>query len=124
MSNGFGLLNLGWHGATREDLITNVAMYVPLGLLLVLCGTGGRTARAALAVFVGAAVSLLAETLQSGIAARVASWMDVALNSGGTAIGVVLAVGVTGTFGSVIDRTRRKIAAYPFTCAAWLLTLG
>ena len=94
LSNGFGLLGIGVHGATREDFLTNVLIYVPVGLSLMLCRRGGsgrwRAARIPAAVMIGTAVSILAETLQTGISARVASWTDVALNAIGTLLGAGL----------------------------------
>jgi len=88
-ANGYGVFALTWRSTTLEDVVTNVLIYMPIGVALILRQPQNRrrlTAVAA-ATVVGTLVSMLAETLQTGIAIRVASLTDVLLNSFGTAIG-------------------------------------
>ena len=54
-------------------------------------------ARVPLAIVVGAAVSVIAETLQTGMPVRVASWTDVMLNAMGAAIGAATAAATAAT---------------------------
>ena len=77
---------------TGLDLWVNGLGYVPLGavFVLVLARQGGGRWRAALAVGVASALSLILESVQSLMVHRVASNLDWALNSLGAAVGVVL----------------------------------
>ncbi len=78
---------------TAFDLVANLLGYLPLGLL-VFAGsvrTGRSVGRAfAQAVLWSAALSLLLELLQNGVASRVASNVDLLLNTAGAAAGAVL----------------------------------
>jgi len=126
-SDGFGLFQLALRGGTREDILTNLLVYIPVGLALMLYGNtriGARWARIPFVVLVGAAVSLAAETLQTGIAARVASWTDVGLNALGTAVGAVLGAGLFRVVSAAGERLRCKLAEQPFTVLASILTIG
>jgi len=126
-SNGFGLFELTLRGGTREDILTNIFVYTPIGLALVLCGGPGtlaRWGRVPLAVLVGVVVSLVAETLQAGIDGRVASWTDVALNTLGTITGAVLGATLYGAGHGATRWARRELSERPFTTTASILTLG
>lgn len=126
-AGGFGLPSLRLQGANLEDIVTNVLVYIPLGLALVLGGrrrATTRPVRLCLAVVVGAAVSLLAETLQTGIVMRVPSWIDVALNALGTAIGALLGAAFYGLFVAALGRLRRKLTEHPFATLSSILTIG
>jgi VanZ family protein len=126
-SGGFGLFHLTSRITTMEDVITNVLVYVPIGLALVLCGAQrgmARFFRVPVAVMVGAAVSVFAETLQIGIAARVPSWVDVALNTLGTAVGALLGAGLYGSAVYAFRRLREAFGRRPFRTSASLLTIG
>ncbi len=127
LSNGFGLLGIGLHPSGREDLFTNLLVYVPVGLALVLYGRGKgakRAARIPWAVAVGAGVSILAETLQTGISERIASWTDVGLNTLGTLVGAILGAAAIRAGVSAADQLRRSLADRPFATIAALLTFG
>lgn len=126
-AGGLGLPSLGLQGANLEDVVTNVLVYIPLGLALVLCGrrrARTRPARLCLAVVIGAAVSLLAESLQAGIVMRVPSWIDVALNALGTAIGAMLGAAFYGVVVAALGRLRRKLTEHPFATLSSILTIG
>ena len=122
-------LPLNWHGTTTEDVLTNILVYLPLGLAVVLCGRSGRReshfARIPLAILIGATVGLLAETLQNAVAARVSSLTDVALNVIGTAVGAMLGAGL---FSAIINRAlpgwKANRLDQPFTMIAGTLSLG
>jgi VanZ family protein len=71
-----------------EDL-GNAALFVPLGFAL-----ARWTRKPLLALAAGAAVSVLCELAQHWIPTRQPSLLDVAMNVLGTAVGVLIAVGV------------------------------
>lgn len=81
---------------TRFDLALNVAMYVPLGILLPLLLLGGRRMPswlAACASLVGAsALSLLLEWMQTLLPGRVPSRLDWTANTAGALVGIALAL--------------------------------
>ncbi len=93
-----------WSGA---DVAINVLGYVPLGFLLALSRlrSGHPRFAALMATLVAAALSVVMESLQSYLPARVPSQVDWALNSLGAGLGAVVA-GLMETLG-VIDRWSR-----------------
>ena len=110
-----------------EDLVINVVVYIPLGLALAVWGphrrSPGRT-RVFSALVIGTAVSLTAETMQTGIGARVASLLDVLLNACGAALGATLAPGVVEGAKSLLQTLRTRLADRPLRTVVWWLTLG
>ena len=90
---GFGLLRIGLHRVSLEDLLTNIFVYLPVGLTVALAARARRSVwgQVAIATAVGGAVSVLAESLQSSMPIRVACWSDVALNTSGALLGAALA---------------------------------
>ncbi len=124
---GLGVLALRFRGASIEDIITNIVVYVPIGLTLVLAGNRGRSgglSRWWAAVLIGSVVSLLAETLQFGIAIRVSSLTDVLLNVAGAAFGASVGVASRGIIGSTLERLQRNVMVEPSATLAKLLTVG
>ena len=91
-AEGFPALR-AWHAPSQRDLVVNLLVYMPLGLLLplVLDPRHGAALRALAALLAGAALSLLVEVLQHAIRARVPSLADWVLNVASTAAGVALA---------------------------------
>jgi VanZ family protein len=90
----WGFLVAPWpHYWTAFDLFSNVLGYAPLGFLLALgalrTGQGGRAVR--LATVAAGGLSLLMETLQGYLPARVPSNIDFLLNLGGAWLGAVMA---------------------------------
>ncbi len=85
-------LLLGWpRWWTSFDLVSNLLGYMPLGFLLFVAGlrSGRSTASAAwLAFLAGTLLSLAMETLQNYLPQRVASNVDLGLNSLGAGFGV------------------------------------
>jgi len=126
-SNFFGLSQLAVRGTTLEDLVTNLLIYVPVGLAFVVCGRSarsGRLARVPVAVGVGVLLSLIAETLQVGIAIRYASWTDVFLNGLGTTVGAIAGAIFYDVYNISYEGVRKAWIRDPFTIAALLLTVG
>src|SRR5690606_34596685 len=81
---------------TRFDLALNVAMYVPLGLLLPFLLRGRRLPAwlaAGLALVAASALSLLLEWLQTLLPGRVPSRLDWTANTVGAFVGIALALG-------------------------------
>jgi len=89
VSRWFGWTQVTWHATPAHDLIGNVLAYVPLGFLLVrLCNR--RSAKAIpQAVVTAAVLSLACEWCQLLVPGRVSSWLDVAANSTGAALGAM-----------------------------------
>lgn len=98
-SDWFGLRLLRWGGSSLDDIVANVAAYVPLGLLLALSVRSVIRHRAPLivsATVITFAVSLTFEWLQTMMSGRVASWTDVCNNMLGGFVGSV--VGANGQY--------------------------
>lgn len=79
---------------TRHDITTNLLVYLPLGYALALLGAlpRRRLPGILLAVLLGGAFSFALESLQQLLPSRVASNLDVYLNTVGTLVGASLAV--------------------------------
>ncbi len=80
---------IGFHSSPRADLLVNIALYVPLGFVVVLAANAQRrtTARVVGATILALLVSGTAELLQTAMPARVASWVDVRSNALGAIVG-------------------------------------
>lgn len=78
---------------TAFDLIINALVYFPLGFLLTLTlrRPPGWYLAVCAAVLLGSAISFCLESLQTWLPSRVASNLDLACNSFGTAVGALLA---------------------------------
>lgn len=78
-----------------SDIITNVLVYIPFGLLLFdnVATRLSATIAVMIAVILGTSLSISLETIQAFIPQRVPSILDVILNAGGTGIGAILARG-------------------------------
>ena len=99
-SNPLLLRLLDWaHGAglpaafdlVTAEVVANVAMFVPLGLLL---ATSARVSRPWLAVAVGLALSAAIETVQIALPGRHPTVQDVVANTAGAALGAAAVVAV------------------------------
>lgn len=102
---------LEWLYWTRLELLANVAMLVPVALLLTFL-LGRR--RWWLAVALCAGASLGVEALQSFMPGRVASVPDIVANSLGACLGALLAVAVE------VIVVRARHAAAPGSARRWL----
>lgn len=122
-----GLTAIGFHPAPMEDLLTNLLVYVPLGVLVVACGDqrlASRLARVPIAILAGVGVSLLAETLQVGMSSRVASWTDCLLNGIGTSVGALIGAVTGGMVSTLLEHMKRRLAFHPFATAGLVLTVA
>ena len=130
ISAALGGFHSGLGAATLDDIITNLLVYMPLGLSVALCGmprnvtSSGRLARLATAITVGTCLSVFAEVIQTGIAMRVPSWTDVLLNATGSAMGAVLGLSLYGVAYELFQSVRRQIALRPFSVLAPVLMIG
>jgi VanZ family protein/uncharacterized membrane protein YhdT len=91
-ASGFPALH-DWHVPSRRDMLLNLLIYIPVGMLGVLAQHGRRPAlqRALRAVALAAVVSLGVEVAQHALRLRVPSLADWAFNVASAAIGVALA---------------------------------
>jgi glycopeptide antibiotics resistance protein len=72
------------------DLVGNVAVFLPLGLILALALRGRPTGRRlSLATLGGAGLSLVIELIQSALPSRVSALDDWLLNTGGAFLGAM-----------------------------------
>ncbi len=89
---------LGPGHVSRLDIIANVALYLPLGLLITLAirptSRGGKLVAVPIIAALGLTLSALVETLQLFLDGRVSSPSDLLMNTLGTAAGAVLGVTV------------------------------
>jgi len=122
-----GLWSLQFRPTTTADAVVNLLAYLPVGLVLGLMAMKcrcGRWVGVLAATIVGVMLSILVESLQTGLMSRVASCTDVLLNGVGAAIGACLSVRLSGYAGAAMTQVRSELANHPFTTAASLLTLG
>ena len=110
-----------------DDLVLNLLIYVPIGAAFVVRGSPAlatRIARVPWAIALGALLSLTAETLQLAESERVASWVDVLVNTLGTAAGAILGAGLYLFSARALGRLRRGWIERPFSTGALILTAG
>jgi VanZ family protein len=101
---------------TVFDLVTNVAVYLPLGFFLTLAlnGLPGRFTALILAVLLAGGVSFSMETLQTWLPSRVPSNLDLACNSLGGLFGALWAQSVgPRVFARLAALEHRLIAPIP-----------
>jgi VanZ family protein len=101
---------------TVFDLVTNVAVYLPLGFFLTLAlnGLPGRYTALFLAVLLAGGVSFSMETLQTWLPSRVPSNLDLACNSLGGLLGALWAQTVgPRVFARLAALEHRLIAPIP-----------
>lgn len=107
----FGFAYLQWSPYwTAFDVVSNLLGYMPLGALAfgAMVRSGWRAHWSALmAVAAGTGLSLLMESIQHYLPSRIPSITDFLLNSGGTALGVLVIAGVHGLGGLARWQTLR-----------------
>lgn len=119
-------LGLSLVSSGLRDAISNVILYVPLGVLLQIChrrGGLGIVRRFALTVLVAVLVSLTVEFGQQFIEQRDPSWVDVVANFCGAAFGALWAGLVHGLLRGIYGATVRRLAGEPWSVAANALVL-
>lgn len=122
------LLADGIKPSSLPDIITNILVYIPFGLLLF--NITARYQRAPIAMVIsimtGTFLSISLEYLQAYNPHRVASILDVILNVGGTSIGVIFARGFRGEFrfGRWLIKHRKNLILPTTFANLGLLSLG
>ena len=119
--------SLHWSYGGLGDLITNVLLYLPLGWLAVRFFAGGHAGirRACLwSLALGSGLSLSLEVLQTQSYSRVASWSDVLLNTGGTALGAVLGVAFSSVWVSLRKLPVGRPVRNPYAALASFLAIS
>lgn len=109
--------------STIEDLVVNVVLYVPLGALLVFSGLLGRRRGVRMVGVVALTVCLGScsiESIQTALAARTGSWLDVVLNTLGATMGAVAASLLSTAHTGVARRVVASIAARPFRTVTYV----
>jgi len=113
----FAFLDASWPRYwTVFDLLTNVAVYLPLGffLTLALSRLPGRFTAPLLAVVFSASVSFSMETIQVWLPSRVPSNLDLACNTIGSLLGAIWAQAVgPRVFVRLAALQRRLVAPIP-----------
>jgi VanZ family protein len=89
----FSFLGAGWpRDLSRADLIQNILVYIPMGLLVVWLNCRVRFSLAlVIATLAGGVLSLTMESIQQFIPVRTASFVDLVINVFGTFMGGLLA---------------------------------
>jgi VanZ family protein len=112
----------------KADMLQNVLVYAPLGLMLTLWFAGFMRHLSALLLctLLGTALSFGIESLQQFNPARVSSMVDVAMNAAGTAFGGMLAGFVLRhtLSGAMLLRLRDRLFQHGALVNAGLVTLG
>jgi len=114
-------LGLSLVSSGLRDAVSNVILYVPLGVLLQIChrrGGLGIVRRLALTVLVAVLVSLTVEFGQQFIEQRDPSWVDVVANFCGAAFGALWAGLVHGLLRGIYTATVRRLAGERWSVAA------
>lgn len=117
---------LGFPRSSMDDVLVNIAVYVPLGIALFLAvGRRGRSAVARLfmAVNLATMVSFIAESGQVLCASRVPSWIDVMVNGCGATLGALIAPLVAAGARAGLRRFRDAIETQPMMVAASVLSI-
>jgi len=118
-----------WLGLTLQsnglgDVLCNIALYIPLGVLLPMCRPLRRwIVRCGLTLGVALAASVVVEFAQLRIDGRIPSWVDVVCNLAGVGIGIVLSPLVAAALKGLWASIAQKLAASPFSVAALVLSV-
>ena len=113
---------------TLEDAVVNVLAYVPLGFFLSIgCGARlGPAGGAAASVLAAAVLSLLMESVQMFLPARIASNVDLVANSVGALIGAMAAplFAPTRILGGKLHGLRHRLFVEGMTADVGLVVIG
>jgi VanZ family protein len=106
---------MAWLTYSRAEYLANVALFVPVGLfLLLLFGTRYWWLAGAAAIV----MTSLIETAQRSIPGRVPDERDLAANTMGAVVGIV--IGVVLTLPATLRRNRIRRARHPSAAYRWL----
>lgn len=125
--NLFGLSVLIAARPGFEDLVTNLLLYLPIGMAFHFSHLlSGRCSslRGAATVGLGFAVSLTMEAAQTAIHGRVGSWIDVWLNTASTGLGFVLSAMCAPRLSRLMASWRGWSIARPYRLLWISATLG
>jgi VanZ family protein len=116
----WGPLAIGWPASNVNDLVTNVVVYLPIGLTLCLWlrPRVGFAYAALAATAVGGLAGFTAESLQTLVPQRTPSWIDVSVNQAGAALGALIAPLVASVGRAAGSRLRARLSASPVSVAA------
>jgi glycopeptide antibiotics resistance protein len=130
-AHGRSWLHLAWSQPPPDDVIANVVVCIPLGMLLCLSlrrRVASWSLRIATTVLIISAVSLAAESLQTLIRSRVGAFSDVGLNALGGFAGALLAAPAARWLSrgrrSAAQLLRSHPATLGFVAATVLITLN
>lgn len=90
---------------TRSDVIINLVLYMPLGLLLVQRIPDSTSNRLAIAVLAGGLFSVSMEVGQLFLPSRVTSLSDILLNTTGTLLGAVGSIGLLNWLDHISEKS-------------------
>lgn len=120
-------LHMGLGSTSFEDLLTNFLVYLPIGAIAAtLARWSGRSIsmRLLLGIALGFSLSLFSELTQIANPARVASMLDIFVNTAGAALGAVVALSLFRPIVRELARIRHLFSTKPFTTVSAMLTLG
>jgi len=118
-----------WLGLTLQsnglgDILCNIALYIPLGVLVPMCRPLLRwIVRCGLTLGVVLAASVVVEFAQLHIGGRIPSWVDVVCNLAGGGMGILLSPMVAAVLRGLWASSAQKLAASPFSAAALVLSV-
>lgn len=122
-----GLTDRVWPPSGLEDVLVNLAVYVPVGVVFY-AWFRPRARRRGVAILIatiaGAGLSLVLELIQTMSPVRCASWIDVVVNGFGALLGAVAAPAALRLGQRWIERIRRAFVEEPTSTVGLLLTLG
>jgi len=124
--HGPSLSAIGWPASDLHDLLTNLAVYLPVGVAVAACLRRRMPALATVVLtgLAGGSAALLAECLQTCIPVRSPSWWDVMVNVMGTLCGALLAGPALWLAEWTFQRAARAAARKPMTSLATALMAG
>jgi len=122
-----GLRLITWSSFDFNDLITNIAVYIPLGFSMmgyINYRKHSIFSRMMVVMIAIASLSLFIEILQTVIPERIASWYDVVFNVLGVGVGVLLFTIFETYSVSIFTTFRTQWIKQPYRVAAFLMICG
>ena len=113
--------DLGWEPPAPGDTVSNLLIYVPVGVLLRLLVRrrgSSRLREYGWSLLIAGSLSYLTEMIQTVLTARVPSWTDAVLNFTGALIGIALAPTFQRVMRNMHAYLYGKLRREPFSAAA------
>ncbi len=126
-SNAWGLFSISLRRFDLNDLVTNIAVYIPFGFLWMRRWFAQHRLNLSdvfIVGFAGVVLSVMVESLQAGMALRYASWCDVVFNGFGSMAGAALWLTLQILYYNNRQSIRKQWATQPFNVAVFVMTLG